>query len=122
MTSTIAVKVSEKLGEISLPVITSISHKQAKGGDTITVYGQGFSAKGTPSVIQLVRNGFVWGYIDPSAVGSRYPGSIKSDGTEIIFILSPLQVANMDPGLYQLRVSNPGQGESNSIDFTIRLN
>lgn len=93
------------------PTITSISPAQGGAGDTITVYGSGFTGKGTPTIDFLKENGVM-------AASMVYPSVTVVSETKLQFKIDSTFAANVSPGTYEIRYSNSGV-VSNPVNFTL---
>jgi peptidoglycan hydrolase-like protein with peptidoglycan-binding domain len=101
------------------PVIRSLTSTQGRGGDRIVINGNNFSSRVTLSLVQFLKGNKVIATFDPSI---RNPYAISIDGTLINLVIDPVFAANVDPGVYQIRIANPfgdGYAFSNSVNFTL---
>jgi peptidoglycan hydrolase-like protein with peptidoglycan-binding domain len=101
------------------PVIRSLTSTQGRGGDRIVISGSNFSTRVTLSLVQFLKDNKVIATLDPSI---RNPYAISIDGTIINLVIDPIFAANVEPGVYQMRIANPfgdGYAFSNSVNFTL---
>lgn len=95
------------------PSITSIFPTSGTSNDMITIYGKNL-VDTIPSgiAIEFLKDGRAEG-----AIGSQHI-YVQPDGLSLKFQLIGLLVANITPGLYQIRAVND-RGESNTVNFSI---
>jgi peptidoglycan hydrolase-like protein with peptidoglycan-binding domain len=93
----------------NLPLsINYLSQSSASGGETITVYGQNFTAD---SVVNFRQNGNVTGTLNGKNIQSV-------SSKQLIFTFDKILASNSTLGTYQLTVSN-SNSRSNAVNFTI---
>jgi hypothetical protein len=94
------------------PTITSITPTTGTGGTPVTINGSNFFVNGS---INFSQNGSVVATMTLS-VADTYVLAVRTN--QILFTLDPTIVANINPGVYQISISN-SNGTSNSEGFTI---